>query len=343
MAIPAVVESVVPQAAQKVETIRSSLEQYFAAHPELDGSPGVRMSTDVVKFEPSMLKLYELAFSRGDWLGTEFSPTGQLTLTPGIFANDARALSNLWVIFHDEKGRVLGATKLEINPVSGTLIDETQLDPIHGRGKGIMTNYFHSVVPIFEALKLRFRTEFVLTPESKVLRETLIGELGMKPTGIRPSCYVSQHASDARSALVAYGPGPSVDAALERCMRGAASVFQPLLDVIGRGHQPGLTAAPACEPASTYTEAPVRLADHELAANFARRGFVPVSFDPFADTFTMARIPHEEALYERLSFVLNESVAVASSLVEYVSRIAEGQRYREEHDQGSLRTSPARR
>lgn len=308
--------------AQTNATTRTLLTEYIKARPALQGSNDVLMSTELAEFDLHMRKLYEGAYARGDWMASEFAPVGDLHLAPGVFADDGRAEQNLWIVFHDSKRRLIGATKLVVDTMKGVLIDETQLDPVLGRGKGVMTNYFRTIVPIFEALQLRFRTEFVLTPESKVLRETLLAEQEMVVTGLRPGAYYSRNTVHARTALVAYGPAKDVRNSLQRAQCSATAVFQPLLDAVCRSALSVPKVPTVVEVDRGYEEVQVRTSDHELATTFAMKGFVPVSFDPFTDAFTFARVPTDLDVYQRLSFLSNESSTVARQLVDYVAGAA---------------------
>jgi hypothetical protein len=305
------------------DTVVEILKQSFAASPELVGSPGVFLSTSVAAHAEKLAKLYTEAFHRGDWAGAEFNPFGALTLNAHSFETDANSASNVWVMFIDEKETLLGATKLVVHPYAGTLIDETQIDPVCGRGRRVMPSYFRRIVPIFNSLGLPYWTEFMLTPGSRVLRNCLISELGMVVTGLRPACYSSEKMTPPRSVLIAYGPGPRIQASVSDSRHRAAAVFQPLLDVVGRGIEPdGVPWASRLGRSDVYQEVTVRESDYQLARKYVEKGYVPVAVDPISSTYTMARLPSGESLYAELAFLRDEGIEAATRMVDYIALAA---------------------
>jgi hypothetical protein len=153
----------------------------------------------------NLADLYEAAFKRGEWFGSRSSLSESGDATREHLAQILGADRYIVVLFHDSDDTVLGATALDLSDEEGILIDDSQIDPIKGRRRGIMTNYFRRLVPAVSKYN-SFWTEFVLTPNSRVLRRTLITELGMAVTGIRPNAYRSRATGTSYSVLVALGP-----------------------------------------------------------------------------------------------------------------------------------------
>lgn len=305
----------------RTTTIVEILKQSFAAHPALVGSPGVFISTAISRHAQEMAQLYTEAFHRGDWAAAEFKPYGKLMLTAESFEIDANFPSNLWVMFTDEGERLLGATKLVVDPLAGTLIDETQIDPRLGRGRHIMPSYFRRIIPILNSLGLPYWTEFMLTPGSRVLRKCLISELGMVVTGLRPACYSSEQMTVPRSVLVAHGPAASVDSSMCASRYRAAAVFQPLLDVIARGIESDYTLWPSRATSSDqYQEVEVPEADYKLACRYLQEGYLPVALDPVSRTYTLAQFPRTRGVCAELSFLHEEGIDEATRLLNYLTK-----------------------
>lgn len=232
--------------------------------------------------------LYTEAYRRGDWFGSALNITSELDIRESTIQNHLSSESSMGVVFEDNSGNILGVTGLFFDEVDGVLIDETQIDPILGRRKGLMTRYFRYVVPLL-VQQGRFWTEFVLTPESAVLRRVLVSELAMQVTGLKPNCYRG-HIGPERSVLVAYGP--------------AAQPRQLICELTKHPRLEISRFARAC--VATDTEDPpssemlgqrsfveaeeisISLTDTEALSAALDDGLMPVSINPFKQMLTLS-------------------------------------------------------
>jgi hypothetical protein len=307
-----------------VEEIKEYLDRKLFSEGSLDESVSIRMVGYHERFLRAMVTHYRAAHSRGDWFGSHFKQDGNLILSDDVLERDARLPSSLWVLFVDDSDNLLGTTKLMLQSGNRVLIDETQVDPNRGRGKGIMPRYFRKVVPILEAGGLHYWTEFVLTRESRVLRKSLIDELRMVVTGLRPVCYERPSGLSPQSVLTAHGPHSYVRKALEmlRNQEPLLAGFFSLLGYVPGSQESGILTPRMVPNSASYTEVIHKVTDSVGIRSALDVGMIPVGIDPLLEQVTLAEFPRCYPL--ALKFVMEENSDAARRLVEYMLRITEG-------------------
>lgn len=177
------------------------------------------------KDHDSLVALYKGSQERGDWFGGRLEGNGREAISSLI--NKLLNKENIiFIKFSDSQGEILGATLLEYENIRGVLIDETQIHPVLGRRKGIMTAYFKKVVPILEC-NCTYWTEFVMTEGSRILRKVLIDDFKMVPVAYMPAYYLRPN-GDRLSNLVAYGPTKIIKKELDKFDTRTAELQQLL-------------------------------------------------------------------------------------------------------------------
>lgn len=260
--------------------------------------------------------LYRNAFLRGEWFGAELSIKHVEDISEDAIASHFLGKRSLGVVFEDQLGRVVGATGLFIDEIEGVLIDETQIDPVLGRRKGVMTRYFRFIIPILKELT-PFWTEFILTPESYVLRRVLIDELGMQITGLRPNSYVSLVTGVSYSALVACGPAEPPRQFLMELLR------QPNLEVqrfasacLGSLIKSGI--ALEFKESDIYLEKQILVEDFSTLSQYLNMGWRPVAASQRRSALTVAK--HRSLDASVRSRFVGEGIDAMECLILFMTR-----------------------
>ncbi len=267
---------------------------------------------DARQVRPAELtKLYQEALDRGDWFGSTCESTDLRHVAAEFVHNHCANDQTLFFAFVDRDHGVIGAAALR-DTDSGLLLDEAQIDP-RGRRRGIISAYSRRLLPVLDLFG-RYWTEFLLTPGTRVLRKILITELGMIPTGLKPEYYLSRTTGGRYSVLVAYGPQATVTAILEGAQRETPG---ELLDII-RGSSCTETVAGGGHCSSHYEEVTIKWGDIQQFDRCRARGFLPIEFNPFRRTTTLAKFPTDKLV--SLQFLEHEGIETASRLLAYCRR-----------------------
>lgn len=266
--------------------------------------------------------LYARAYERGDWFGDNYEHPGETVLNPEWMEKINRDPRYLWIVFKEDE-TVLGATSLiELGGKINTLsIDETQLDPETGRKKGIMTNYFRRFVPLLKENGVSLSTYFVLTRESKPLREVLLDELGMIPIGIHPGSLVSRYTGEKRSEISAiWHPHPlSPNAVL---IPEALDVYNLVRDQMNLPEAAVYGKKNPGKPwvHKRYVENRVDAAEPGEQRDFYDMGFRPVGFNPISNVLVMSIYPRSGL--DEIEFIREEKTEPNKRLLDYINSIS---------------------
>jgi hypothetical protein len=267
----------------------------------------------------SMKDLYKSAFERGDWYGSRTHAEDGDSASSDYLQHYLRDEKAIVVLFHDSRGNVLGSTLLDLSSEDGVLIDDTQIHPVLGRRKGIMSAYFRRLVPVLDDVGCPYWTEFVLTPESRVLRRVLIGELGMRVTGIRPAAYLIRPANDYRSVVVAHGPNRSVTNWLSSVSRLDSHLSDLLACLVdSQSARLETTSQPrvAFQKVQDYREFEIDLDNGDAIANAISDGSLPVGLRPTVSRVYMSQWPWFDL--STLDFLYGEGIGPINNLLTYL-------------------------
>ncbi len=252
--------------------------------------------------------LYRNAFERGDWFGTALRIRAASDITPQAMSAHLEGDFTLATVFEDSNGIVLGVTALFFDATDGALIDETQIHPTLGRRRGLMTSYFRHVVPFLET-RCRYWTEFVLTPQSAVLRRVLLREQGMQVTGLRPYAYHNANANTAGSVLIAHGPRTSVREQLMRVSHAHRLIANLVNACLGFDCTPFDRVQMVCR---AYHEIHVSIHDMRSIEDLFALGYAPVALLPWRDAAIFAVWPTYD-LYP--PFLITEGIPAQTALL----------------------------
>jgi hypothetical protein len=299
----------------KIEMIR----ELIFADPNLVPGEGVIICPARAVHRQELIGLYDAALSRGDWFGSRVSdPLPQQLVAEAFVSETIQTKDIIFCVFTTQQHHVIGATALYFDDTRGFLIDDTQIDPIKGRRKGIMSSYFRRIAPILSRHST-YWTEFVLTPGSRVLRQVLISELGMIITGLRPACYTTFDGRFNRSVLIAHGGAERVRKSLGSLWFANDALF-PLNVILEGSFDP---SAKWPQPRTISNEAKQKPLEIWVAARALQKirmlresGFIPVAVEPFAKQVLLSRA----LLYEEsLSFLAAEGIEIATRVSKYVT------------------------
>jgi len=147
------------------ELIKSEIDR----DKNLNNDTGITLELLNKNHFEQFINLYKRAYEKGDWFGNSHLNPENTIFNPEWLKSTSLNPNYNWIVFKDRE-KVIGATSLIYN--NGTLlIDETQLDSLKGRRKGIMNTYFRRFIPLLQKNSIPLSTEFVLTPESFSLRK----------------------------------------------------------------------------------------------------------------------------------------------------------------------------
>ena len=200
-------------------SIKEKLLNFVSEKPYICRDHNIKISIINNENIFGIVKLYDLALKRGDWFASEYSTIKNFAPNVEFFTWQMKRQDQIWFAFLNSEHNVIGATKLAFSNNGSIIIDETQLHPELGRRKGIMKRYFSNIIPILDELNLRYCAEFILTPESRSLRDALINEHGMYPTGIKFNFFFNKKKQKPVSCLLAYSPYCTVENIINNIMK----------------------------------------------------------------------------------------------------------------------------
>lgn len=183
---------------------------------ELVRDSGIYVSLINLENCQGMSDLYTAALYRGDWMATEYHSFDNFSPDREFFEDQIYKDNQIWFVFRNSNGQIIGSTKLGLCSNGSVIIDETQLHPKFGQGRNIMQNYFNRFLPLLKKNGFIYWTEFILNLGSRSLRKTLLTDLNMCVTGIRPSCYINRINNTPVSCLTAHAPSSTVTKKLEK-------------------------------------------------------------------------------------------------------------------------------
>jgi len=304
------------------KSLRSVVEEEIKSNIVLNNDIYVELlNRDNAK---QMISLYNHAYGRGDWFGSSYSDPKSTIFNEHWLSSISYRENHVWIIFK-EGDEVVGATAL-IDKEEVVSIDETQLDPLKGRGKGIMSTYFRRFIPLLQKNGFRLSTEFVLTPESKSLRKVLIGELGMIPTGLLPGVLYSPIKKIFRSEITAVWAPDGLDRSYD-----IIPEVKPLYDIVveaaGIPTKRQENNVFPMQKNSSYVGAKISIDDSQRQKEYYDSGFRPVELNIIKGEITFSKFSSDAV--RKLDFIYSETenapqLKVNLELLEYVRSLIGG-------------------
>jgi len=298
----------------------SDISADIARFPALTAQSNVFVSIASKHHIAGLSELYTQALNSGSWFATRYKHIQNFEPTAEFFEREIAGSNSIWFVFSTESGAVVGATKLELVRNIYISIDETQLNPRLGQGRGVMQNYFRRFIPFIENVGLFYFTEFVLTVESRSLRRVLISELGMVVTGFHFRRFESRNAGKVFSSLVACAPHEFI---VKRLSEMSSQVEEKvmkdflnfLIDNANRKTKMNGTSFP-----TLYSDMPLSVIKQvNGGVNISIDGErIPTAVDPFESTLYFD-INFEE-IVEDLHFLRRERIDSVTQLLEYFQK-----------------------
>lgn len=295
--------------------------------PNLVLEHGVSLGLASEEYAAPVADLYKKAYMRGDYFASRYDNPDEKIFNPEWLKQEFQNTEHLRFIFTGNDGSLLGATGFfhDRDSDSGPLMtsDATQIDH-PGRGMRIMDRFFKRIVPLIEASGAGLATDFVLTPESKGLRQTLQTDLGMVALGVHPHALRHRELGITRS---------EISAAKYHNLTPKLAKILPFFEPLYRIVQLQLPALPEPEiiakqpeiKSSMFIECDSEIVqtvsgtDPQEQLHALEAGYLPVEFDPDNNQFKVAQYPRE---LPSLDFILaNEQVMANQLLVRYLKDV----------------------
>ena len=191
---------------RRFQNLKEHIINNLASDNELTASKVTYISLLDTSNCQGVSELYQNALLNGDWIATEYSHIKDFQPDRDFFAQQAALNHHIWFVFSNQNGEVIGSTKLGLCQNGSVIIDETQLNPQLGQGRNIIQSYFKKFVPMVDEAGFNYYTEFIFSLSSRSLRKTLLKDLGMYVTGIRPYCYTDKVSGTPIACLTAHAP-----------------------------------------------------------------------------------------------------------------------------------------
>lgn len=308
-----------------VELAKRVVQDDIGSNDTLIKNPEVHIRFAQDSDAKSVAHLYNEAYLRSDYFADRFSVTDQKKFNVNWLKQAFKDPEDMYFVFTDENDELLGATVFAHDQDSsfGPLFtsDETQID-IHGRGKRIMDHFFKRVVPDIEASGAGIMTDFVLTPESKGLRLSLMKDLGMVATGIHPNA-LRHHLSGILRSEVSAVKYPHLSPKEVTILSPYSTIYNIERLQMPRILSPEVVDLKLPKPKTTNDhpdkEVTKQVSAHNLSEqyNALRDGWLPVEYNPDENVFLVAKYPKQRP---ELSFVEKEGIRANTSLVRYLGR-----------------------
>lgn len=307
-----------------VETAKSRIAKDIRLQPSLAENSGVYIAFASDQHAEAVAELYKKAYQRNDYFADRFSEPDKQIFDAEWLKREFKSPKDLRFVFMDEQSKLFGTTAFvyDQDSNSGPLFtsDETQIAP-EGRGRRIMDHFFKRIVPSIEASGAGLITDFVLTPESKGLRLSLIKDLGMVATGIHPHALRHRESGVLKSEISAVKypdlePQPATILpeyeSLYRIVQSQLpKLMEPRVLDFGKRHSDGTHEKTTREV--TKIVSATKPIEQQKALS---EGWRPVEFNPDRNSFVVAKYPGRRP---DLNFVEREGIQADTSLVRYLN------------------------
>jgi hypothetical protein len=249
-------------------------------------------------------------------MATEYRQVKNFTPNKEFFENQMFLSNQIWFVFCNSNNEVIGSTKLGLCNNGSVVIDETQLHPKSGQGRNIIQNYFKRFIPLLDKSGFNYWTEFVLSIGSRSLRKTLLADLNMYVTGIRPSSYINPVNNTPVSCLIAHAPSDIVTKKIhELSQLDSPTKILTFLEII-LGKETKRFSKKYHRTATHNEEVIVSIENTKKLKQLIEIGYEPVAVNPF-DSLVHFDVPNLE-LSTQLWYLERESNANVTRIARYI-------------------------
>ncbi len=179
-----------------------------------------------------------------------------------------------------------------------------------------MTKYFRRLIPILHQHG-KYWTEFVLTPESKVLRRVLLEEFKMKPLAVRPAAYYNNKDGKLLSGLTAYDPRTEVIKSINIISSKSDHINTLAAILQNKNVKFDSITNISLKSSNSYCEK--RINANEEVETLVTEGMLPIGIVPYKNDIIFAKWPKYN--FERISFILDENILELSTFINYFMSI----------------------